>query len=66
MPVADSFKEDAENKSLLKKAIAQNIRNYIVNILKEYSYSPPLAMVATPSGVPKRQRRNEAKAEWRT
>ncbi len=37
IPVADSFKEDTENKSLLKKAVAQNIRNYIEEILKEYN-----------------------------
>ncbi|MCR4733705.1 MAG: helix-turn-helix domain-containing protein [Treponema sp.] len=36
MPVADSFKDDTENKILLKKAIAKNIRNYIEEILGEY------------------------------
>lgn len=35
-PVGDSFKKDKENTSRLKSAIADNIRNYVNEILKDF------------------------------
>ena len=35
-PVGASFKKDKENTSRLKAAIADNIRNYVNEILKEF------------------------------
>ncbi|MCR4954971.1 MAG: helix-turn-helix domain-containing protein [Treponema sp.] len=36
MPVGESFKENKENTSKLKSAIANDVRNYVNEVLKEF------------------------------
>ena len=36
MPISTSFKENKENLTILKNAIANNVKNYINELLKEF------------------------------
>lgn len=35
LPAASSFDQDSENTRVIKNAIAENIRNYVANVLEE-------------------------------
>ena len=36
MPVGESFKDNKQNTSLLKSAIAKDVRNYVNEVLREF------------------------------